>query len=35
MILQMFDEEKTLSRERLYEKMGLSKATIKRDNRIS
>ena len=31
MILQMFDEDKTLSRERLCEKMGLSKATIKRE----
>ena len=31
MILQMFDEDKTLSKERLCEKMGLSKATIKRE----
>ena len=31
MILQMFDEDKTLSRERLCEKTGLSDATIKRE----
>ena len=31
MILQMFNEDKTLSREPLCEKMGLSKATIKRE----
>ena len=31
MILQMFNEDKTLSKERFCEKMGLSKATIKRE----
>ena len=31
MILQMFDEDKTLSRERLCEKTGLSDGTIKRE----
>ena len=31
MILQMFDEDKILSRERLCEKTGLSDATIKRE----
>ena len=31
MILQMFDEDKTLSRERLSEKTGLSDGTIKRE----
>ena len=31
MILQMFNEDKTLSRERLCEKTGLSDGTIKRE----
>lgn len=31
MILQMFDEDKTLSRERLCEKTSLSDGTIKRE----
>lgn len=31
MILQMFSEEKSLSRERLCEKTGLSDATAKRE----